>query len=296
VEVFLWQVGTNEENERSLDARGWAKREKLRGVSVVHFLKNKYFFRRIYEADEAFGAEDFLRQVAQEFLKAVPENLRGKEKFHRSEVVIGVGGVMMVVMRGMVRIGRRKLAGGLTRQIVGEGGKLFRKGGSGNPAAADLEFAERAFDIFQARGGNNICPGQKNMGAGARLFPFKAIVPEAFLPPLGIDDGKLDRERKFAQVGVEGEQLNEVLTVSGSVGLDQHDAAGSGGKLGQGGEQFIPGATANTIAADGGDRLRESAELLGVHPGILVIVDEHMGFHPVLLQGGEERFEECRFA
>ena len=126
----------------------------------------------------------------------------------------------------------------------------------------------------EAFGRYDVGARDEKMGRGADLLAFEGVVPEAALPALTVDDRELNRRGEAFEVLVEGEGLEELLGIRGSVGLEEKHAAGPVLELFQGREEFVPRPAANTIAVQRGDFVDDPAEPLGVDAGVLIVVDQ----------------------
>ncbi len=138
----------------------------------------------------------------------------------------------------------------------------------------DAEGIEGFFHGCEAFRRDDVGARDEKMGRGADLLAFEGIVPEAALPALTVDDRELNRRGEAFEVFVEGEGLEELLGISGSVGLEKKHAAGAVLELLQRREEFIARPAANTIAVQRCDFVDDPAEPLGVDAGVLIVIDQ----------------------
>ena len=138
----------------------------------------------------------------------------------------------------------------------------------------DAKGLEGFFDGCEAFRRDDVGARDEKMGRGADLVAFEGVVPEAALPALTVDDRELNRRGEAFEIFVEGEGLEELLGIRGSVGLEEKHASGPVLELLQCGEEFVPRPAANTIAVQRGDFVDDPAEPLGIDAGILIIVNQ----------------------
>ena len=129
----------------------------------------------------------------------------------------------------------------------------------------------------EAFGRDDVGARDEKMRRGADLVAFEGVVPEAALPALTVDDRELNRRGEAFEVLVEGEGLEELLGIRGSVGLEEKHAAGPVLELLQCREEFVARPAADTIAIQRGDFVNDSTEPLGVDSGVLVVIDQKRG-------------------
>lgn len=139
------------------------------------------------------------------------------------------------------------------------------------------------------------CPDGRGRD-GRRCGPGRAPAncAESLLPPLHVDDRQLHGQGEFVQRRLQRKHLNELLGVSRSIGLDNQDAARGVVEFLEFRQQVLLGPAANAVAGDRPDV--GALELLGVHGGILVVVDDDVGREAALLESREKFFQERGFA
>lgn len=217
-------------------------------------------------------------------------------------VSVGDGVVIFLGMRIVV------VAAGATFRVGGvraTGKMLHRRRGAGDFRGEFRWESAWGGDCVPGKGFLNLtrsflanltATGNVDKPSGTHLLQLKAVMPETLLPALAIDDRNDDGLGEVVEGRFERKEFDEFLNVGRAIGLDDGNPPGHGGDRCQSVDQFLAGTTAHAASADGADRGGKIVEELGVHPGILVVVDNDVGVEALAAQGRKEFAEIGRFA